>query len=256
ASAVLTYGAVVGPLVAVAGGRVASAAAFGSSRVTPGARTFATSGGSLVWELHLQGPALFALSRVAPLVVAGTAALWARRRFGDAVARPEVVVALLGLAFFSRVLLDQNFIHYYLAPGAVALVLVEVLRGRFRGDAVVWLGLSSVMGAAFPPSVDLRFDLAGLSDYQLLYLVALAAFATAVVVGLVRRSWSLFPAGALTLTSLVYASAYTSFVGPIPRWLVQLALAPTGLWLVTEPLRRRDATRITTSDPADAAAGT
>jgi hypothetical protein len=144
AAAVLgTAALVVLPMVAVTSGRALGPVLIGSGN-TP------SVGGTVLWELHLHGAVLVGLSRVLPIILAMTLASWAVRRLGTAVLEPVPLMALVATSLSLRLVFEQNLFGYYFTALAVSLVLLDVIRGRIRGQLVLWITL--VTPLAFNPS--------------------------------------------------------------------------------------------------------
>jgi hypothetical protein len=122
------------PMVAVTSGRALGPALIGSGNMP-------SAGGTVLWELHLHGALLVAISRVLPIALAMTVAWWARRRIGPAVLEPVPLIALVATSLCFRLIFEQNLFGYYFMALAVALVLLDAIRGHIRGQLVAWIAL-------------------------------------------------------------------------------------------------------------------
>lgn len=98
-------------------------------------------GGTVVWELHLHGALLVLVSRVLPLLVSLVLSLLVLRRVGPAALQPMVLLPLIALSVSLRLVFEQNVFGYYYMALSVALILVEVIRGRIRESVVAWFAL-------------------------------------------------------------------------------------------------------------------
>ena len=125
---------IVVPIIAVTSGRAFNAVAIGSGNTPSG-------GGTVLWELHLHGALLVAVSRVLPLALAMALAWWAKRHLGPAVLEPVPLISLVATSLCFRLVFEQNLFGYYFMALAVSLVLLDVLHGRIRGQLVAWLAL-------------------------------------------------------------------------------------------------------------------
>ena len=98
-------------------------------------------GGTVVWELHLHGALLVLVSRVLPLLVSLILSVLVLRRVGPAALQPKVLLPLVALSLSLRLVFEQNVFGYYYMALSVALILVEVVRGRIRESVVAWFAL-------------------------------------------------------------------------------------------------------------------
>lgn len=98
-------------------------------------------GGTVVWEFHLHGATLVLLSRVLPLVLAFLLAALVVRRTGRYAMKPIVLISLVALSLSLRLVFEQNIFGYYYMALAVALLVVDVLRGRIRETLIAWYAL-------------------------------------------------------------------------------------------------------------------
>ena len=97
-------------------------------------------GGSLLWELGLQGTPLLALSRIVPVLLSVPLAWWAVRRLGRRRSlQPVALLSLVAVALCLRLIFEQQIFEYYYMGLSVVLVLLDVARGHIRGSLVAWL---------------------------------------------------------------------------------------------------------------------
>ena len=72
--------------------------------------------------------------RILPIVLSVVLAWWLLRRLGASVREPLPLTALLALSLSLRLVLKENLHHtYYFMALAVALLLLDVVRGHIRG---------------------------------------------------------------------------------------------------------------------------
>jgi hypothetical protein len=134
------------PLIIASSGQAARDVLMGTGDST-------LNDGTLVAELHLGGASLFALSRLAPLVLSLLLGIWVVHRLGRAAAlEPTALVALVALSLSLRLLFETSLYGYYLMALAVTLVLLDVVQGRFRPALVVWLVVVSLACLVGPNS--------------------------------------------------------------------------------------------------------
>ena len=132
---------IVLPMVAVSSGRALGAILIGSGN-TP------SQGGTLLWELHLHGVLLVGCSRVLPIILAMVLASWTVRRLGPAVLEPVPLLALVATSLSFRLVFEQNLFGFYFMALAVALILLDAVRGHITEQLVAWLALLTL---AFDP---------------------------------------------------------------------------------------------------------
>ena len=130
----LAMGAMIlGPLVIVTSGRAISGALGG--RFTPSNGDAWTSQFSTT---HLQ---VVLLTRVTPVILSALGAVWARRRYGDKVTEPAVLIALMTLGLSWRLLFEINVYGYYFMAMTAGFIVTCAVTGRFVPYVVAWLGL-------------------------------------------------------------------------------------------------------------------
>jgi hypothetical protein len=128
------------PLIAVTSGR--------AMKAITGPGYPSVSGKSVLSAAHLQGPILFGLSRALPVFLAVTLAWWAQRRLGEAILAPLPLTSLIATCLTLRLVFEVNLFGYYFMAIASLLVVLDVIRGRFRMETVGWIALVTL---AFDP---------------------------------------------------------------------------------------------------------
>jgi hypothetical protein len=132
---------VIAPLITVTSGQAARAVLIGSGN-SP------SVGGTLLWELHLHGPALVVVSRVLPIALAMALAWWALQRLGPAALDPIPLLSLIATSLCLRLVFEENLFGYYFMAITVMLIILDVVRGRIRGTLIAWIALVTL---AFDP---------------------------------------------------------------------------------------------------------
>jgi hypothetical protein len=132
--------AIVVPLIAITSGRIIKA--ISGAAATPAA------GSSIVAGIHLHGPVLFMVSRVTPIALGMALAYWAGRRLGPRMLEPIPLVSLFATSLALRLVFEIRLYGYYFMALTVALILLDVLRGRLRLGLIAWVGLGTL---AFDP---------------------------------------------------------------------------------------------------------
>ena len=238
--AVGAFGAVVVPLTIATSGRVLRSVFFGSSRISLlHVGKFHSYGGTVLAELHLHGVVLFVVTRLCPLVGALVLALWARRRLGPAVLEPIPLISLVGASLALRVVFEENFFGYYLLALAVALIVLDTVRGRIRGPVVAWIAAT---GLAFNPIFFFFGYYKGPWGFYNLRLYPIT-FLVVVIVAMVKdlrtgrvQIYLVLSLALVVTTSLNQLLGVVAYDSAVPKWLWQVILVPTGLALVASPL--------------------
>ena len=248
-----TVAVVALPLIAASSGRAARAVLLGSSRA---GFIRSSAGGTVLWELHLRGVVLFAISRVAPIVAAVALAWWARRRLGNSALEPVALVSLLATALCMRLVFEVNLFTYYFMAVSVMLIVLSVAQRRRLGPVVAWLSLTTFAFYPLPWVVAYGDQSKGLELYQALPYAVVVVMAVVALVGALRHRmrWYLFAwLLVVFLTCVPQLWGLTSMFRVIPYWAWQLILVPPALYLCVEPLvsrvRHRDDADVI-ADPA------
>jgi hypothetical protein len=220
------------PMVILTSGRIIRSALIGSG-------DSASFGGTLVWETRLHGGALFTASRLLPLVLAACVAVWSVRRLGAAVLQPVPLVSLAAVSLSLRLVFEVNLFGYYFMAVAVALILLDVIRGRIRGETIAWIALVTLAFNPIPWGFTSNWTSWGLPLFLALP-ITIAAVGTIVVVrdvfhGHLRAyllAWMIFVT--LAFDPLLFGTS--PLIDRIPRWLWQVVLVPTAVALAATPL--------------------
>jgi hypothetical protein len=224
------------PLLIATSGRALRVILTGSSRA---GSSIGSTGGTVVWELHLHGHVLFAVARLVPIVAAGGLAVLARRRLGPRVIDPVTLVALLGTCQALRLVFEQNLYGYYFMALAVFAVMLDSVAGRLRGVTWAWIALIAVAWNPVNPGFYSNWTTWGPSLYFELPIAILVVGLATIIVDARRRivrpykvAWLVVVL--LTSQSRVWGAHRTLMV--LPHWAWQLILVPTGLALCARPL--------------------
>ncbi len=221
---------IIVPMVALTSGRALRAALLGSSQVMLGTNTRSSTGGTVLWELHVHGALLFVLVRIAPIVLAMALAWWATHRFGPITLDAAPLLTIIATSLLLRLVFEENIFGYYFMAVAVLLIMLDVVRGRVRGCTVAWLGLVALVFDPVPwghqtlhQTIPVVIGSIGLS-----FIVADA------IRGRVRWyfvAWLVVVV--LTCEPLVWGLAIGHQVLPNSLW--QVVLVSIALWLILGP---------------------
>jgi hypothetical protein len=237
ASAAIVAAAVIDvPLIVATSGRALRMIALGSSRVGIINRS---TGGTVLWETDLHGLPLFLCSRIAPIAASAILAWWAARQLGSRVLNPIPLVSLMTCALVFRLVFEENLFGYYFMATSVSLVLLEVVRGRFRGTVAAWLALEIV--AFNPVNAGFFSNLTGrtLELYWAVPIIVFSIVAISVIVDVIYHRVRLYKYLWLALASFAGESKLWGNNNPIwavPHWLWQVILIPIALGLALKPL--------------------
>jgi len=234
AGSIVTTLVVVGPLAVATSARVLHAVVLGTSRA--GNQHVTGAGGTVLFAAGLHGFTLFLLSRVAPLAASVALSWYAWRRYGDGLREPTMLVSLVGACLALRLVFEVNAFGYYYMASVVFLVILDALRGRFRGGtfALIWLATLAYSPVAW------GFQWRGNPDGPFLrallpYVVAAPVLLIVAVDVIGRRRVRWYWAAWLVIVAI----AFIRYPLPdhevrafVPSWLWQLILVPPlMLWL-------------------------
>jgi hypothetical protein len=231
-AAVATLIVLIAPIIVLTSGWALRYALFGSSVTTslPQADP---------WLSDVRGALLFILTRVPPIVIAALLAWWAQRRLGERVMEPVPLLSLLGTCLALRLVFEVTLFAYYYAAAITFLLLLEVARGRIRGEVIAWY---AVLVLAYNPlplgfvNNPVEWALKGHEIMPTIFLVIIMAV---IALDAVRHRVRWY----LIVTALLVAVVFVKWPwnhGALrhlePLWFWQLLLVPTLLWLMITPL--------------------
>ncbi len=224
------------PFIISTSGRALRTIALGSSRVGIINRS---RGGTVLWEMDLHGISLFLCARIAPIAASMLLAWWAARRLGPRALNPIPLLSLIACCLTFRLVFEENLFGYYFMAVSVALVMLEVARGRFRGTVAAWLGLVVL---AFNP-IDLGFfsnvSPRTIDQYWAVPIIAFVVVVVSVIVDIIYHRVRLYKLLWIVLASVAGESKLWGGVTPIwllPHWLWQVILVPIAFGLALKPL--------------------
>ena len=182
-----------------------------------------------MWELHLKGALLVAVSRIFPILLAMALAWWATRRLGSSLLEPVPLISLVATCLSLRLVFEQNLFGYYFMALAVSLIVLDAVHGRIRGQLVAWLALVVL---AFDPVPRIH----PLSEYLPSVLIVIVCLAILWGIRHDRVHWYLM--AWVVVVALAFATyPIGSYRQALPTWLWQVVLVSTGVALAAKPLR-------------------
>ena len=232
AAAVVAWGAVSLPVVALTSGGALRAVVFGTGDA-------GTAGGTVLWETGLRGPALTVCARVVPLLAAVALAWWVRRRLGPRALVPAPFVSLVALCLGFRVVFEEGLFGYKLLALGVMLVVLALMAGRVSGGLVVWLTVA--MLAFDPVPVGLVLDGRSWGSNAVIGLKLISILVLSLVTIWGYRRWRI-PAYAVPGLVLVVAvcavwpPVTSTHLAALPKWFWQTVLVGSALVMVGGPL--------------------
>jgi hypothetical protein len=224
------------PLIVATSGRALRTIALGSSRV---GIIDHSRGGTVLWETNLHGIALFLCSRIAPIAASAFVAWWASRRLGPRVLSPVPLVSLMTCALVFRLVFEENLFGYYFMAVSVSLVLLEIVKGRFRGTVAAWLALDVI--AFNPINAGFFSNLTGhtLDLYWAVPIIVLSLVLVSIIIDAYYHRARLYKCLWVILAIFTGEPKLWGRSNPIwyvPHWLWQVVLVPIALGLALKPL--------------------
>jgi hypothetical protein len=135
------------PLMALSSGRALWVVLTGSG-----------GGGVLVysvpWELHLRGMVSGDVLRVLPVISVLVMVWWARRRLPNLVMEPPILLSLLATSMAIRLVFEGGLYGYYFMASAVAIILLDFVRRKFRLEVILWLAVEALVFKPVPWGID------------------------------------------------------------------------------------------------------
>ncbi len=230
-AALATGALVVLPFLILTGGRALHA-------VTLGTGNSPSSGGTVLWELHLSGAPLVLLSRVTPIIVSMALSLWVLRHLGPKALQPTTLMAVVAVSLGLRLVFEQNLFSYYFMALAVSLVLLDVARGHLRGTTLAWLA-AVLLELSLSPSQGFQAVDWGGYIQSVMPLLVIAPTLVVLLLRLLRGQsirdlwpWLVIATCAL----LTWPGQADAPIHQPVRWLLQVALVVPGLVLAVGPL--------------------
>ena len=126
----------------------------------------ATVGMTVLSLAGVTGTGASAVARGAPIVFAVAASLWAARRAGPALERPDALIALVLACVSSRLVFESVIFPYYLLASSVVFFLCDLVQRRTPHRSLAWSAAAAFFVAFHPANV------------------AVAAFGTMILAGL------------------------------------------------------------------------
>lgn len=198
-------------------------------------------GGTWLSAIGLPDQALHVFARILPFVATFALAWWVHRRLGIKALEPLPLISLLATSLSMRLLFEQGLFAYKFMALATMLVVLDVVTGRVRGSLLSWLVLAS-FGFYWIP-VGLAYNARPWAGHAL--AASQLAFVVASLIAILwfaaRRMW---PPWYVIALFVIAAAAFMQWPpwtidtvrSPLPKWLWQLLVVPTGMWLAAGPL--------------------
>jgi hypothetical protein len=135
---------------------------------------------------HLHGSSLYAVARIAPIVLALALGWWANDRLGPKVLTPVPLIAIVATTLALRLVFEVNFWGYYMMAVAVSLAALDVARARLRIWFLAWLLAIVVVSLAGGLSSPARITGFPVWTWQVVFVSSALALAISPLLSLVR----------------------------------------------------------------------
>jgi hypothetical protein len=201
----------------------------------------ASYGRTLMAESPLRN-ATFVVAAVLPILATLAFAVWLVRRVGRTVLEADILIVLLAVSLCVRLVFELDVWGYYFMPLSVALVTLDVLKGKIRGTTIAWLAMVTLV---FNPIVYYHFATGRTYNsgpfiaLEIVFLVA--AFLLIVWDAAHRRvRWYLIAWFVLAvLATAVGGWDYGPTNNALPLWFWQIVLLASAIALFAPTLRTR-----------------
>jgi hypothetical protein len=142
-------------------------------------------------------------------------------------------------ALVFRLVFEENLFGYYFMAVSVALVLLEIVRGRFRGTVAAWLALDVI--AFNPINAGFFSNLTGhtLDLYWAVPIIVLSLVLVSIIIDAYYHRVRLYKCLWVAIAIFTGESKLWGRSNPIwyvPHWMWQVILVPIALGLALKPL--------------------
>ena len=124
-------------------------------------------------------------------------ALWARRRLSNAVMEPVVLLSLLATSLAIRLVFEGGLYGYYFMASAVAIVLLDFVRRKFRIEVILWLAIVALVFSPLRVGHDRLTYGVHMWVWQLVLVPPTVALAISPLVARIKRQRSSAPVAAI-----------------------------------------------------------
>jgi hypothetical protein len=236
ASSAGSWLAVTLPMVLATSGQAMNAVFVGTG-------DFASLGGTVLSGLGLPVWGLHFFARGMPLLASIALSWWAHRRLGPRALEPVPLVALVATCLSTRLIFEQGLYGYKFIALSVMLILLDGIRGHIRGGLLVWLALVTVAFNPVPTGVDYNARPWAVGAASAVTVTVVALGVLALLWCIVNRRvppWYLVAALVVLLLAFAHVPPWAlhTFRRPVPKWIWQLVLVPSGFVLAVLPLWR------------------
>ena len=232
-AATITGLLVVGPLLVLTSGSAARFIFLGSGDAVG-------RGGTMLWELHLNGAPLVVVSRIVPLALSLVLAWLVAKRLGPGALQPSALIALVAVSLILRLVFEENMFGYYFMALAVSLVLLDVVQGRVRESLVAWLVMVTLVYSEGDLGSVMWRQWWGQDASHWVPAVVMIVALLLVVRRVLQHQigWNLLVWAALVVGALILWPVSTNPLHHEPAtWLWQALLVAIGIVLAAGPLR-------------------
>jgi hypothetical protein len=202
-------------------------------------------GGTVLWNLLSQPgfygsrptAALLFCARTLPIAVSVALAWWALRRLGPRALDPIPLLSLIATCLSMRLVFEEGLFGYKFLALAVLLIILDIVRGRIRGQLLAWLALVTM---AFNPILDLNKRWWAHDTAIAIPLTCIAIVLFVIVRDAVhhRIRWYLVPWFAIAAWAFLRWPPWLPNGLPASRpiWFWQVVLVSSGVVMAASPL--------------------
>jgi hypothetical protein len=213
------------------------------SAVLVGTGDFSSLGGTVLSEVGLPLWALHFFARSMPILASIALSWWAHRRLGPTALKPVPLVALVATCLSTRLVFEQGLYGYKFMALAVMLILLDAIRRQIRGGLLVWLALVTVAFNPVPTGLDYNARPWAFGAAAAVTVTVIALGALAMIWCIVNRRvppWYLLTALVIVLLAFSHLPPWAmhNYRHPVPKWIWQMVLVPSGFALAVLPLWR------------------
>lgn len=233
-SAAAVVGLLSLPFIFGSSGRALHSVLFGTGDST-------TYGGTILWETGVRGAALVFCARILPILVGMAIALWAYRRLRTGVFEPIALVSLLATTLSMRVVFEEGLYGYKFLALVVMLIVLAVIQGWIRGRLIAWLALATLAFNPIPVTLAINGRLWGDKAAALLPILFIGASLAVVLYDAFHHKvrWYVLVWILIAMPAFLNWPPWSLDVkAPLPLWLIQLILLPSGVVMAVGPLVR------------------
>jgi hypothetical protein len=203
-------------------------------------------GGTILWHLlahpsyfgRTQTTPLIFCARALPIVVSVALAWWALRRLGPRALEPIPLLSLIATCLSMRLVFEEGLYGYKFLALAVLLIVLDIVRGRIRGQVLAWLALVTMAFSPILLNDNTRWWASDAATAIPLTCIAIVLFVIVRDALHHRIRWYLVPWLAIAAWAFLRWPPWlpNGLPAPFPIWFWQVVLVSSGLVMAASPL--------------------